>query len=437
MEALKRLPPTGQAAYIRRMTQRLLPPFMDSLRGPAALVLTGLCLAAPTASAAELGDPAAPLEIAEWVKGEAVNLTKAKGKQIIVVEFWATWCGPCRTSIPHLTELQRKFADRGVVVIGVSDETSAKVKPFVDEMGDKMDYTVALDLDRKTSAAYMQAFGQNGIPHAFVVDREGRIAWHGHPMAGLDKVLERLAATPVTVDPAAHQRESAQRLLREYTDLAARGGDPAALKRLEVELQALDQQLGGLTPGQKLDLAALGKSARFQTLLREYQIAVAASKPAAELGALEAAARPYAPPGFKFEDYQGQFSLQRAFQDYYRAATGRGDAARLPEFATRLAAVKSTDSEALNEMAWTLLTDTRIQKRDPALALTLAQAAHSASGGRSADVLDTYARALFDNGKPAEAIQQQKRALELTTDAARRAEMETALKRYQSGVATR
>ena len=119
--------------------------------------------------AAELGQPAAPLKIKEWIKGKPVDLASAKGNQVLVVEFWATWCGPCRTSIPHLTELQKKFKDVGF--IGVSDEDAPTVKKFVNKMGDQMDYTVAIDDDRQTSKGYMEAFDQNGIPHAFIVDR--------------------------------------------------------------------------------------------------------------------------------------------------------------------------------------------------------------------------------------------------------------------------
>ena len=82
----------------------------------AALIL-GVAM---SSTAAKLGDPAAPLSIKEWVKGKPVDVKD--GKNIYVVEFWATWCGPCRTSIPHLTELQKKFKDKGVVFVGVSDE---------------------------------------------------------------------------------------------------------------------------------------------------------------------------------------------------------------------------------------------------------------------------------------------------------------------------
>jgi thiol-disulfide isomerase/thioredoxin len=150
--------------------------------------------AALQANAAQLGMPAPALNVAEWVKGKAVNLNEGKGKNIYVVEFWATWCPPCRASIPHLTELQKKFKDQSVTFIGVSDETVSVVKPFVNKMGVKMEYTVAVDKDQKTSAAYMGAFGIGGIPHAFVVDKTGAIVWHGHPMDGLDKAIEAVLA---------------------------------------------------------------------------------------------------------------------------------------------------------------------------------------------------------------------------------------------------
>jgi thiol-disulfide isomerase/thioredoxin len=158
------------------------------------IITLGAVLAFAGAYAAELGMPAPALSVAEWVKGKAVNLNEGKGKTIYVVEFWATWCPPCRASIPHLTELQKKFKDKGVTVIGVSDETVSTVKPFVNKMGNKMEYTVAVDKGQKTSAAYMGAFGVDGIPHAFVVDKTGAIAWHGHPMGGLDKAIEDVLA---------------------------------------------------------------------------------------------------------------------------------------------------------------------------------------------------------------------------------------------------
>ena len=138
------------------------------------------------------GDPAAPLVIKEWVRGEPVNVKD--GKAIYVVEFWATWCGPCRVSIPHLSALQKQLKDKGVVFVGVSNEDPATVKPFVTKMGAQMDYTVACDDALQTSSGYMGAYGVNTIPTAFIVGKDGRVLWLGHPMAGLDKALEDLLA---------------------------------------------------------------------------------------------------------------------------------------------------------------------------------------------------------------------------------------------------
>jgi thiol-disulfide isomerase/thioredoxin len=109
------------------------------------ITVTSTLLAAASLLAANLGDAASPLDIKDWVKGSPVDLAAGKGKTIYVVEFWATWCPPCRTSIPHLTEMQKKFKDQGVVFVGVSSEKTDVVKKFVDKMGDKMDYTVAVD----------------------------------------------------------------------------------------------------------------------------------------------------------------------------------------------------------------------------------------------------------------------------------------------------
>jgi len=139
--------------------------------------------------ASKIGDPAVALTGLEWVKGRPVTFEPGS---IYVVEFWATWCPPCRTSIPHLTKIQRKYRSKKVKVIGITSEKMDKVKPYLVQMGAKMSYTVAIDKEGKTSKGYMRAFKQNGIPHAFIVDGEGKIAWHGHPMKDLDAVLAEM-----------------------------------------------------------------------------------------------------------------------------------------------------------------------------------------------------------------------------------------------------
>lgn len=380
--------------------------------------------------AAELGDPAAPLEIAEWVKGEPVDLAAVKGKKVVVVEFWATWCGPCRVSIPHLTELQKKYENRGVVVVGVSDEDSAKVKPFVDTQGDKMNYTVAIDRNNATSDGYMKRYGQGGIPHAFVVDKDGRIAWHGHPMSGLDRVLERLAAN--TYDLAAERkRDNAAQKLADYFQKALQGETDAALEKLGLEITALDKEVGGINPDEKLDLGEVRRTARFQNVMADYQRALVAGKSDADLAKLETKAAPFAPKDFKFEEFKGRFQLQRIFSDYYRAVTGRGDASKADELARKLESASSDNAEMLNDIAWTLLTDEKIKQRNLKLATKFAMAAVEASGGKDANTLDTYARALFDSGKASEAVAQQKKAIACCEDQEKKAELQETLKRYQ------
>ncbi len=175
-------------------------------------------------SAAKLGDPAASLEIQTWAKGKPVDVKD--GKSIYIVEFWATWCGPCKVSIPHLSELQKKFKDKGVVVVGVTDEPVSKVKPFVDKMGDQMAYVVACDKDQKTSAAYMEAYGQGGIPTAFVVGKNGKVLWLGHPMDGLDKVIEDVVNGKYDL-AAAIKRDEGRVLMNDFQKLSALG-DPQA-----------------------------------------------------------------------------------------------------------------------------------------------------------------------------------------------------------------
>ena len=190
----------------------------------AGWVLLSVLGVAGAARGAELGMPAPELAIAQWVKGQPADLKAGRGKTIFVIEFWATWCGPCRMTIPHLTELQKKFKDQQVVVIGVSDEPADTIQPFVAKMGEKMNYTVAADQDRKTSAAYMGAFGERGIPHAFVVNKDGVIAWHGHPMAGLDEVVGEMAAGRFDL-ALAKQVERTAKLQEEYFKLVSASGD--------------------------------------------------------------------------------------------------------------------------------------------------------------------------------------------------------------------
>ncbi len=161
----------------------------------AFLPVLSLLAAANTGAIAQaqlkVGDAAPPLSIRTWIKGEPINPANANGGRVYVVEFWATWCGPCIGGIPHMSEMQDRFRSRGVSFVGISDESDQTIRKFLERGFDaRMRYAVAADDSGKTNRAWMQAAGQSGIPCAFVV-KDGKVQWIGHPMNGLDiKVAE-------------------------------------------------------------------------------------------------------------------------------------------------------------------------------------------------------------------------------------------------------
>ena len=392
------------------------------------LALTATLVVAQLASAAALGDAAEPLKIADWVKGKSVDLAAGKGKQVFVVEFWATWCGPCRASIPHLTELQKKFKD--VAFVGVSDEDVATVKKFVEKMGDKMDYTVAVDKDRKTSAAYMGAFGINGIPHAFIVDKQGQIVWHGHPMDNLEQALEETLAGKFDLAKA-KKRAAATKQLEEFFEAVSSGEDDAKVDKLGKELEALDAEVGGIQPGRKFNAAEVRQMILFRMALRDYQMAVATGDGGTNQTGLEKRIQELAPKDFNFAEFKEAVMLNKTFAEYYRAASGQAGKEALPALAKKLAEAKTQNVRQLNEWAWAILTDNRIQTRDFELATKLAKAAVDASEGKDPSALDTYARAQFDSGKISDAVETQRKAIAAAKDEELRKTLEATLNKYQ------
>ena len=126
--------------------------------------------------------PASTFAGAQLISGTAPPSSFQKGKTY-VVEFWATWCGPCLKSIPHLNDLSKQLKRSGVQFMGISDESASKVSAFVKKKGDGMSYTVISDSKKGYNSAYMKAAGARGIPTAFIVGPNGKIAFIGHPMS--------------------------------------------------------------------------------------------------------------------------------------------------------------------------------------------------------------------------------------------------------------
>lgn len=228
------------------------------------LILSVMCLAvanvSPALAALGIGDKAPELTIAEWVSGQPVSIKEGKGKNIFVIEFWATWCGPCRESIPHLTELQKKHRKDGLIAIGISDEPVATVKPFVATMGGKMDYAVACDKDKATGIAYMAAANQMTIPTTFIINKEGVIAWIGHPLMGMDEALTQIIAGKYNID--LERRIYGE--VMQIQSLAHQGDWNGVIK----SCQGLVKQMGD---GQSMSLAGLLNSVSW-TLITEKSI---------------------------------------------------------------------------------------------------------------------------------------------------------------------
>jgi len=141
----------------------------------------------------QVGDPAPPIVVRKWIKGNPV--TKLTPGKVYVMEFWATWCGPCQAAMPHLSELARKYKGKAEVIsFDVKEDKKTdflpKVERFVKWSGDRMDYTVAVDATGDVmEKTWLKAIGSNGIPEIFIIDQQGKIAWHGHPNF-VDDVLE-------------------------------------------------------------------------------------------------------------------------------------------------------------------------------------------------------------------------------------------------------
>jgi len=154
-----------------------------------------LCACVQAEEKLTLGSKAPPIDIEHWLNREPVKAWEA-GK-VYVVEFWATWCGPCVASMPHLAEVQEKYG-KDLVVIGVSDEDTDTIDEFLGrEKGGKTfkeitdSYWLATDPDKSVYKDYMTASGKGGIPTAFVIGKTGNIEWIGHP-SSIDEPVARI-----------------------------------------------------------------------------------------------------------------------------------------------------------------------------------------------------------------------------------------------------
>jgi thiol-disulfide isomerase/thioredoxin/Flp pilus assembly protein TadD len=337
--------------------------------------LLALTAAAAPALAAEptlkVGDPAPKLQNGKWVQGDPVK--EFQPGKAYIVEFWATWCGPCRASIPHLNEIYTQFKDKGLVVIGQNcwEQDDTLVEPFVKKMGDKMTYRVALDdkadNQKGTMAeAWMAAAGRNGIPSAFLIDTKGVVAWIGHPMGLKEEIIEQVLAGKYDIQKAAADYE------KDLKEQAAREKEMAPAW---AKMKAMSSAMRGKKWDEAWDnLAAAEKLT----------------------------------PEDRRAGMEITFDMNR-----FRILLGKKDYPAAYKLAAQISDAHKNISGLQNELAWQIVSDKTIEKPDLGLAEMLANRANEAAKGKNADILDTQARVLFMKGQKEEAIQAQTKAVAL------------------------
>jgi thiol-disulfide isomerase/thioredoxin len=340
--------------------------------------------AAAPAQTLELGDKAPPLKVAAFLQGEPVTEFH-KGK-VYVVEFWATWCGPCIQSIPHINDLSKKYKDQGLTVIGVDilENDPPKVEAFLEKMKADMTYTVARDLlaadDEGGRSGFMlnnwmQPAGLRGIPSAFVIDREGRIAWVGHPMEMDEPLAQVMAGT---------------------WDLEKARAQAVRQRELETKLQAFTERLQ----------AAFGK-----------QDFAAALSIVDEMIALDPSfAKDYAP--LRLDVMLRTKDLDAAYA--YARALGEG--------------VLADEAQGLATVAWMIVDPKRkdLARRDLDLAQKLAERADTLAEGKEPAIKDTLARVQFHRGDFQKAIELQTAAIALASDPRTKAQLSGVLEEYKA-----
>ena len=421
-----------------------------------------------------IGEPAAPLEVKEWIKGKPVEV-KA-GTNVFVVEVFTTGSLASRAIITNLNELQRRYRDQGVVVVGISDEPPERLKEFISQAGAAIEYAIAADNGRKTTLNYMMPVGKRGVPYSFVVGKDGKLLWHGHPHEGLSEAMEQIITGRYNVEQAG-KIEIDQKKLGQYVDMTRRRDPRAAVA---------GRELLSIWTNDVIRLCDLAREIATDRRIakRDFLLANDALDRAEQLGATNSTRVAVTRAVVLFESgkkEQGRTRAQQALaaatdpkdKEYVesylktmeaRLATAQTNAAgqkdpvkaRIEQYAKayfplarrndptaavvgrELMGMLTNDLVQLCDLAIGIATDRRITNRDLVLAeQALAQAQKVAPTNYSTRVEVTRAVLLFETGgQPEEALARAKAALAATQDPREKAYAENCLSTMQTRLET-
>ncbi|MDE5446535.1 TlpA family protein disulfide reductase [Bradyrhizobium hipponense] len=203
--------------------------------------------------------PAPSLKVENWLRGEP--LTNFQSGKVYIVEFWASWCGPCVEAMPHLIELQAKYKDEGVEVVGVAanekaptaDEARTKLDAWLTEKFSNLNYRIGFDSTGEMNKLWMDASSSLTIPTSFVVDRDGHIAFIDNAIQ-IDDVLPKIingtwrssdqAKAAEAKRIAENQRVAREDSIRRTIRSAIKAKDwPAALSAVEESIATMPDNL--------------------------------------------------------------------------------------------------------------------------------------------------------------------------------------------------
>jgi thiol-disulfide isomerase/thioredoxin len=141
-----------------------------------------------------VGQPAPKLPESKWLNGQPLTWEALRGK-VVLLHFWAHWCGPCHNDLPILAERYKDAAEQNVVIIGVHNPGSELADIEKDIKGYELGYPILIDVRRAPDqpaswGLLSHELGINGIPHAVVVDADGKIAAQGDLKKTLSQAFE-------------------------------------------------------------------------------------------------------------------------------------------------------------------------------------------------------------------------------------------------------